>query len=168
MRNMTSYLKLFLRRHQLVTNLRHWILAGLGGAIGIGITGGLSVATGMPLLIAPFGASCVLLFSVPGSPLSQPANVIGGHMVSSIAGLIISLLFPGLWWATALAVGLAISAMAALRVTHPPAGADPVVISAELPGIAFLLMPVFVGALLLVVTAQIFHKLSGTQYPIPD
>ncbi|GGE06545.1 hypothetical protein GCM10011390_27070 [Aureimonas endophytica] len=141
------------------------MLASLGGLLTIGLVGGLSHYAHVPMLIAPFGASCVLLFSVPGSPLSQPANVVGGHGVATLVGLVLRLALPNEWWAAALAVGLAIGLMAALRVTHPPAGADPLVVFAADPDFGFLVLPVLSGALALVAVATVFHKASGTPYP---
>ena len=116
--------------------------------------------------MAPFGASCVLLFSVAGSPLSQPANVIGGHIVSAVVGMVMMWLLPETWWAVALAVGAAITAMALLRVTHPPAGANPLVIFAATPGPLFVLFPVLLGAIILVGVATAYHRATGTTYPI--
>jgi CBS-domain-containing membrane protein len=116
--------------------------------------------------MAPFGASCVLLFSLSGSPLSQPANVIGGHFISTLVGLVLRLLFPNEWWAAALAVGLAIALMSALRITHPPAGADPLVVFAADPDFSFLVFPVLSGASALVAVATLFHRVSGTTFPI--
>jgi CBS-domain-containing membrane protein len=81
--------------------------------------------------MAPFGASCVMLFSAPGSPLSQPASVIVGHIVSTGIGLALRVLLLMEWWSMGLAI--AIAAMAALRVTHPPAGADPLVLVLDNP-----------------------------------
>lgn len=117
--------------------------------------------------MAPFGASCVLLFSVPDSPLSQPMNVIGGHMVASVIGLALAMVLPDAWWAGALGVGLAIGVMAALRVTHPPAGADPLVILALQPGWSFLILPVGLGAVALVAVAFAYHRFTGHVYPKP-
>ena len=98
-------------------------------------------------------------------PLSQPANVIGGHAVATLAGLVLRWALPDQWWALALAVGLAIALMVLLRVTHPPAGADPLVVFAADPGFLFLIFPVISGAVLLVALAALFHRLSGTAYP---
>ena len=67
-----------------------------------------------------------MLFSAPGSPLSQPASVIVGHIVSTGIGLALRVLLLMEWWSIGLAI--AIAAMAALWVTHPPAGADPLVL----------------------------------------
>lgn len=156
----------YFTRHQPPHSVRNALLAGLGALCAIAVTGALSVHAGMPLLIAPFGASCVLLFSVPASPLSQPMNVVGGHLLSSATAIALHMVLPGSWWAAALAVGLAITLMALLRITHPPAGADPLLIFAADPNWAFLVMPVGVGAVSLVIIAAVFHRLTGTTYPL--
>lgn len=141
------------------------LAASLGGMIAIGVLGAITAYSSTPLIMAPFGASCVLLFSVPNSPLSQPANVIGGHVVATLVGLLLRLIFPNEWWAVAIAVGVAIGMMAALRITHPPAGADPLVVFSTDPGFGFLLFPVLTGAIALVCVATAFHKLTRTAYP---
>jgi len=141
------------------------ILAGFGGMLGILVLAFAGQGLSTALLMAPFGASCVLLFSVPAAPLSQPVNVIGGHVLSALVGLVLMSLFPGQQIAAAAAVGLAIALMAALRVTHPPAGANPLVIFAADPGWLFILFPVASGAVLLVITALLWHRISGTPYP---
>lgn len=141
------------------------LAASLGGMIAIGVLGAITAYSSTPLIMAPFGASCVLLFSVPNSPLSQPANVIGGHVVATLVGLLLRLIFPNEWWAVAIAVGLAMGLMAALRITHPPAGADPLVVFSTDPGFGFLLFPVLTGAIALVCVATAFHKLTRTAYP---
>jgi CBS-domain-containing membrane protein len=155
----------FLMRHQPPQPIRNALLAGIGGVLAIGSVGAFTAYAHAPFIMAPFGASCVLLFSVPASPLSQPANVIGGHVVATLVGLLLRLVLPDAWWAAALAVGLAIALMAALRVTHPPAGADPLVVFAADPGFAFLIMPVLAGACVLVAIATLFHRASRTVYP---
>lgn len=153
-------------RHQPPHRPHIALLAGLGALVAIGVTGALSLHAGVPLLMAPFGASCVLLFSVPGSPLSQPMNVVGGHVVSTAVALALHMLLPDAWWAAALAVGLAVTLMAVLRVTHPPAGADPLLVFAADPGWSFLVMPVLAGSVSLVVIAAAFHRLTRTAYPM--
>ncbi|MBS7539033.1 HPP family protein [Ancylobacter lacus] len=157
----------YIHRHQPPHKPHVALLAGLGALVAIGVTGALSVHAGVPLLIAPFGASCVLLFSVPNSPLSQPANVIGGHVLATAVALALHTVLPAEWWATAIAVGAAIAAMAIARVTHPPAGADPILVFAiAQPQWSFLLVPVLAGAVVLVVVASVYHRLTGTQYPL--
>ncbi|MEM6578773.1 MAG: HPP family protein [Pseudomonadota bacterium] len=158
----------FFKRRLPKPTARAVVLAGVGGAIAIAALLALGDALNVVLVIAPFGASCVLLFAVPAAPLSQPANVVGGHFVAALAGLVVLSLLPGLWWSPALAVGIAISAMVALRVTHPPAGANPIVIFLLEPGWLFLLVPVLAGPVCLVAVAVLFHRLTGTTYPSPD
>ncbi len=142
------------------------LLAGLGAILAVGLVGGLSLHVGTPLLIAPFGASCVLLFSVPNSPLSQPMHVVGGHVLSTLVALLLRVALPNEWWAVALAVGAAVALMALFRVTHPPAGADPIVVFAADPGFAYLVTPVLAGSVSMVMTAVLYHRLTNTPYPL--
>ncbi len=137
--------------------------------LGMGFVGWLGSVTTEPFLIAPFGASCVLLFGVPQSPLSQPANVIGGHMLATAVTLGLRSFLPPDWWAVALAVGLVIGLMVAFRLTHPPAGATPVVIMLSDPGPMFLLEPMLFGTVALVAIAYVVHRLPPrTSYPLID
>ena len=160
------FLHKFLSRKQPVESYVKAIKAGIGGAIAIATLVLLGRVTDSPLLMAPFGATCVLLFSLPKSPLSQPINVIAGHVVSITIGLALNYFLPLDWWSIGLAVGLAIAAMSALRVTHPPAGADPVVVFFSNPGWEYIIFPVAIGSIILVVTAWAFHKIPPkTNYP---
>jgi len=156
----------FITRHQPTQPWRVTLLAGLGGLLAIGCVAALSNYMHTPLLIAPFGASCVLLFAAPNSPLSQPAHVVGGHVVATAVGLVLHAFLPNEWWAVALAVGLAIALMGALRVTHPPAGANPLLVFTLSPGWDFLFMPVLAGACALVAIAVLFHRSNGVIYPV--
>ncbi len=155
-----------LRRQQPRASAITALKAGLGGVLAIALVAGLGQVTGSLLLMAPFGATCVLLFSVPASPLSQPANVIGGHLVSTCVGLVLNSLLPLSWWSLGLSVGIAIAAMALLRVTHPPAGADPLVVFFDNPGWDYLGLPVAAGSIALVLIAWLFHTLPPSiNYP---
>jgi CBS-domain-containing membrane protein len=165
-RDRDAALRAYLTRHQPPTGRRRAALAGLGAAIAIAVVGGLGAITGQPLVMAPFGATAVLLFAVPGSPLSQPANVVGGHVLATAIALAFRAVLPDVWWATAIAVGVVVFALAAIRLTHPPAGADPLVVFAADPGVFFLIAPVLVGAVLLVALATLFHRFSGSLYPL--
>ncbi|HEY9081237.1 HPP family protein [Magnetovibrio sp.] len=160
-------MKAYLHRHLPPITIATVLKAGFGGGVGIAIVALLSDASGVLWLMAPFGATCVLLFSVPASPLSQPVNVVGGHVVSTLIGLIVLAMLPVTWWSMALAVGLAIAAMAALRITHPPAGADPLVVMAAGVGFDFLLFPTLTGAVALVAVAAVVHRIAPkTPYPL--
>lgn len=146
-------------------NLRGVLIAGFGGFLAISILALLTDHASLALLMAPFGASCVLLFAAPAAPLSQPPNVVAGHFVATLVGLVLHMWLPETWWAVGLAVGCAIALMVALRVTHPPAGADPLVVFAADPGFGFLFAPVLAGSVILVLIALAYHRLNGTAYP---
>jgi len=146
--------------------LKHSLISGAGGAIGIFILSVFSIGMGSPLLMAPFGASCVLLFSVPESPLSQPKNVIGGHFISALVGVVFAALWPASPFVLSFAVGSAIILMVIFKVIHPPAGADPIVILMGAKGFSFLLFPVLSGSILLVFIAYVFHRYTAQNtYP---
>jgi len=143
------------------------VKAGIGGILSIGAIAWLSYATDSILLMAPFGATCVLLFSVPNSPLSQPINVIGGHFISTAIGIFLYQFLPLEWWSLGLVTGLAITMMAVMRVTHPPAGADPLVVFFDGFGWDYLVFPVVFGSLILTLIAWAFHKLPpSAEYPL--
>jgi len=161
------FLKTIFHRQQPTQSYKFNIKSGIGGLFAIAVAAWLSSLSDNLLLMAPFGASCVLLFSLPSSPLSQPINLIGGHLVSSIVGILLYHLLPLEWWSLGLAVGLSISIMAVLRITHPPAGADPLVIFIGGFGWEYLIFPVITGSVLLVLLAWVFHKLPpSNKYPI--
>lgn len=151
-------------------------LKAASGAIGgIAITGllcGLMLGNGLahPLLVAPMGASAVLLFAVPASPLAQPWSVLGGNVISALVGITVVRLVPDPTVAAAVAVGAAIAVMSLLRCLHPPGGA--VALSAVLgaagsqaPSYMFALVPVGVNSALLLLVALVFHRFSGHSYP---
>jgi len=157
----------FFHRHQPAQDAWSWLKIGIGGALGIGIVAFLGDVSDSALLIAPFGATAVLLFGVPDSPMAQPANVIGGHFLASLLALALKSVLPPEWWAIALTVGVAMFAMALMRLTHPPAGADPIVIFLSDPTWMFLWTPILAGSVLLVALATLVHRLPPrTEYPI--
>lgn len=136
-------------------------LASCIAAATIAALGLLGDALDRPLLIAAFGASCVLVFTFPESPLSSPINVIGGHVVSALCGLLVCLFLPAAWWSMALGVGLALAAMAMLRVTHPPAGGTPIVIVLTQEGWTYLLAPVLAGAVVVALGGSLYRLLRA-------
>jgi CBS-domain-containing membrane protein len=144
---------------------RRIALAGIGGAIVIAVLAAVTELSGSVLLAGSFGATCVLVFSLPEAPVSQPVNVVAGHLLTTTCGLVALTLLPVTWWSIALAVGVSIAAMAALRVTHPPAGANPIVVMTAGATWGYLLFPMLVGAVVIVVIGLVFHRLTGTAYP---
>ncbi|HWA42527.1 MAG TPA: HPP family protein [Hypericibacter adhaerens] len=145
---------------------RQAALAALGGFIAIAALAQLTDHLHTLLLIAPFGASCVLVFAVPASPLAQPRNLIGGHLLSSLAGLVILAALGDGPWALGLGVALAILLMVLSETVHPPAGADPIVIISTQAAWPFLLAPVLAGTLIIFGIATLYHRhVSRLPYP---
>ncbi|MFO1034668.1 MAG: HPP family protein [Hyphomicrobiales bacterium] len=156
----------FLFRHQPPMHLRSIAMAGLGGALAIVALSALAALTGYAWLMAPFGASAVLLFAAPTAVLSQPINVVAGHLVAALIGVVLVMVVPGYSWGAALAVGLAISSTAALRIIHPPAGATALFAYLTGAGWTFVLVPALTGSMMLVAIACVWQKLQGGTYPI--
>lgn len=156
-------------------SLRDRLIASVGGMGGIGITAAVSFLllktdAPLPMIVAPMGASAVLIFAVPASPLAQPWPVIGGNVISALVGITVARLVPDLALAAGVAVGAAILIMSLLRCLHPPGGAAALtaVIGGQAvtdAGYAFALAPVGINALLLALAGWLFHRLSGHSYP---
>ena len=136
-----------------------YAVAALGGGACIYLLASIQGLSSFKLVIPPFGASCVLVFLLPDSPLAQPRNVVGGHLVSTLMGLLALTLFGRGPLGEALGVAAAILAMAITRTVHPPAGADPLVVFAAAAGWTFLVTPVLVGALAIVALGTAYHRL---------
>ncbi|MEW5744491.1 MAG: HPP family protein [Nitrospirota bacterium] len=150
--------------------------AFIGSVIGIGICGYISSQFLEPreltLIIGSFGASAVLVYAAIKSPLAQPRNLVGGHILSALAGVACYKLFGGtVWVAAALAVSAAIAAMLATRTLHPPGGATALiaVIGGEKIhslGFLYALVPAGAGALILLIVALIVNNLArDRKYP---
>ncbi len=116
-------------------------------------------------LIPPFGASMVLVMAVHESPLAKPTNILLGHILSALSGVIILYLIGDHFLALGLAVGLAIFVMIITKTIHPPAGANPIIVILTGQGISFVLFPVAVGAFMLVIFAYLYNKLLKRNYP---
>ena len=124
-------------------------------------------------LIGSFGASCVLIFGATNSPLAQPRNLIGGHLLASIIGVAIHKVIPDqLWLSSALAVSLAIVCMQITKTMHPPAGATALIAnigSEKITGLGFYytLTPVMSGVFILLFTALIVNNIPPKRsYPV--
>jgi CBS-domain-containing membrane protein len=145
---------------------RHVVWSLLGGGLAIGLISALTIATAKPWLMAPFGASCVLAFGLPDSPLAQPRSIVGGHLLSALVGLVCLGLFGPQWWAMGLSVAGAIAVMQLTGTTHAPAGANPILVMNGALGWSGLLTPVLAGSLVLVACAVLFNNLAaGRSYP---
>lgn len=123
-------------------------------------------------LIGSFGASSVLIYGAIQSPLAQPRNLIGGHLISAIIGVSIRLLMPDIIWLTApLAVALSIVGMQITKTLHPPGGATALIAiiggeKIKTLGYLYVLSPVLSGTLILFVVALVFNNLTPKRrYP---
>lgn len=157
----------FIHRHLPHSTWGTALLAGVGSALVVGLLGYVSEITTFIMLVAPFGATCVLLFGMPTSPVSQPVNVVAGNVVAAIIGLSLHFLLPNSFVAEGLSVGLAVSAMMLLRIVHPPAGATALVAYLTATSWWFVLFPIAVGSIALVIVAAIFHPVTKVTYPHP-
>ena len=141
-------------------------LASIGGFLCIGFLSYLNMSIdGSIWLIPPFGASMVLVMAVHESPLAQPKNLILGHILSALSGVIIYTLLGQTFYALGAGVALAIFVMMITNTIHPPAGANPIIVILGGKGISFVLLPVAVGALIIIIFAMIYNKILGRNYP---
>lgn len=154
---------------------REALRAGLGAFLALT---GLGLITHLPYadafgfaIIAPFGASAVLLFAAVNSPLAQPWPVVVGNTISAVVAIAICGLTAEPLIAGPLSVAGAILAMALLRATHPPGGAVALVVALTVsdgtfPTYGFALIPVASGSVFLVLSAVLWAWLTGRRYPM--
>lgn len=134
------------------------VIAGIGAFFGIALLSFFDASLiDFALLMAPFGATAVLVFGVPDSPLAHPKNVIGGHLITASIGILFSLYVGVSPLTLALATGIAVTAMLLTKTTHPPAGANPILIMMAGEGWHFLVTPVLIGAVALVIVGKIMQ-----------
>ena len=147
-----------------------------GSVMGISLCGLISARFFEPrdltLLIGSFGASAVLVYGAIKSPLAQPRNLLGGHVISGLVGVACYQLFgETLWLAGGLAVSLAIVAMLATKTLHPPGGATALIAvvggdKVHALGFLYAFIPAGLGALVLLVIALLVNNISkNRKYP---
>lgn len=151
------------------------LIACLGAAVCIALTIVICTslrfqAADVPIIVAPLGASAVLVFAIPASPLAQPWPVIGGNILSTLVGVVAFNVIPNTAVAAGVAVGLAILAMSLLRCLHPPGGAAALTAVIGSPaihaaGYSFAFAPVGINSVALVCLAILFHRMSARSYP---
>lgn len=148
----------------------------VGAFIGIGSVGWFNqqffAGSDLTLTIGSLGASAVLLYGAPRSPLAQPRNLIGGHFLSALVGVAVwQFLQSDLWLAQALAVATAIALMHLTKTLHPPGGATALIAvigSAQVHAMGFLyvLVPAMIGPLILLGVALLVNNIPPTRrYP---
>ena len=155
---------------------REKLWSALGTVVGIGLIAFIQSKvlgkTENIFLIGSFGASGVLVYGAIQSPLAQPRNLIGGHVISAVIGVAISMLLPDIIWITApISVALSIVAMQYTKTLHPPGGATALIAvtgSAKIKALGFwyVLFPVLSGALILLLVALVFNNMTPhRRYP---
>ncbi len=167
--------KYVLYRETLIDTKEH-ILTFIGAFLGIGIIGFINsnyfVLNDNLFLIGSFGASSVLIYGIINSPLAQPRNLIGGHIVCAIVGVTVHKLIPNeVWLSSAIAVALSIVMMQITKTLHPPGGATALIAnigSEKIKNLGYLyvLSPVFTGVMVLFTVALVVNNLSKSRsYP---
>ncbi|WP_171037888.1 HPP family protein [Dyadobacter luticola] len=123
-------------------------------------------------LIGSFGASSVLIYGITNSPLAQPRNLIGGHVICAFIGVTVHYIIPNeIWLSSAFAVSLSIVAMQMTKTLHPPGGATALIANIgsekiKSLGYMYVLSPVLTGALILLLVAILVNKFAAHRnYP---
>ncbi len=156
--------------------LQEILWSWVGSLVGIAAIGFLDDCfchgTGLVLIIGSFGASAVLVFGAIKSPLAQPRNLLGGHILSALIGVSAFRIVPDhIWLAAAIAVATAIAVMHATKTLHPPGGATALiaVIGGDKIhdlGYLYALVPVAAGAALMLAIALLLNNIPNTRrYP---
>lgn len=145
----------------------------LGAGLGIALAAWFShvLGGGAAWIVAPLGASAVLVFGVPASPLAQPWSVVGGNTASACTGILCASLFADLGPAgsAAIAVAMSIGVMFALRCLHPPGGAmGMTMVLSHVTDWHFALTPVLLNSVLLVAAGIAYNSATGRRYPHPQ
>ena len=144
------------------------LIAGLSTALCVILLAYLNFHVTKNLWLIPsFGASLVLITAAYSSPLAQPKNIFFGHIISSLCGFIVIYFFGVNFISIGLAVGLAVTMMMITKTVHPPAGANPIIIILGNESLSFLLMPISIGAAILVIYSIIFNRfICKRNYPV--
>jgi len=147
------------------------LLGGVGAGVTIGILAYItfqSILSGTNYglwLAASFGSSVVVVFGYPENEFAQPKNVLLGHLLCTLVGIIFVTLFKitqdrTIFFLTiGLAVGLSVMLMMALKITHPPAGGNPIIVMIGGVSFQFLIFPVMVGAITIIIGGIIYNRL---------
>lgn len=158
----------YIARHQPRETWPYWLKAGTGGAVVFTVAWLLGDLTGATLIMAPLGASTMLVLAVPESPFAQPANVVGGHLIAGAMGILADRYLPSGIGTLALTVAAVIIFLGLIRLTHPPAGGTAVLVMLTHPDWNYLVSPVLAGTITLIIVAVLLHSLPPRAiYPLP-
>jgi|TARA_B100001079_G_scaffold240716_1_gene225760 CBS-domain-containing membrane protein len=149
-------------------NLIKSALVALFSAITIGVLTYLTYKTTFGLfLITSFGSSMVLLYGYPESPFAQPKNIFFGHLLTAIVGVIVLNFVPlPIFITIPIAVGLAVGSMILFNVTHPPAGANPIIVIIGSVSLDYLINPIITGSIIVIVFGIVINRfILKKKYP---
>ncbi|MGR3317726.1 MAG: HPP family protein [Candidatus Anammoxibacter sp.] len=157
-------------------NLFEVVWSWIGAFVGIAVVGYINISflehTDLVMIIGSFGASAVLIYGVIKSPLAQPRNLVGGHVLSAVIGVTsFQLLHGHIWLCAAIAVATAIAAMHVTKTLHPPGGATALiaVIGSDKIhdlGYMYVLIPTGSGALIMLAIALLINNIpKNRKYP---
>jgi len=155
------------------------LLGGIGAAVTIGIISYItfqSVLSGTIYglwLTASFGSSVVVVFGYPENEFAKPKNVLLGHLLCAFIGIVFVTVFKVsqdrsiFFLAIGLAVGIAVMLMMAFKITHPPAGANTILVMLTQDSFQFLIFPILVGAITIIIGGVIYNRLIlKKNYPL--
>ena len=143
-------------------------LAGIFSIITIGVLTVLTYKTSYGIfLIASFGSTMVLLYGYPESPFAQPKNIILGHFLTALIGIVFLNFVPlPIFLNIPLAVGFGVMFMILLKVTHPPAGGNPIIVIIGSVSYDYLINPIILGALIVILFGVVLNRfLLRKKYP---
>lgn len=142
-------------------------LASIGAVVAVSGLAYAATTTQGLIFLGSFGASALLLFALPDAALSQPRNVVLGHLSASVIAFACLNLFGPQWWAIGLATGLAVGFMMSTRTIHPPAGSNAIIVFLAKPAWGPLVASTLAGTLTLVAMAVVYHRAVRRQkYPV--
>jgi len=151
------------------TEISKSILAGAFSTITIGILTLLTYKTEFGIfLIASFGSSMVLLFGYPESPFAQPKNIFFGHLLTSLVGMFFLYFIPlPIYVIIPLAVGFGVGLMILLKVTHPPAGGNPIIVIIGSVSPDYIINPIIIGTGIILIFGIVLNRLIlKKKYPM--
>jgi CBS-domain-containing membrane protein len=132
------------------------LLGVLGATIGIIALQFITNASGVELVAASFGATFVLIFALPDSPVVKPKNIVGGYLISTSISLLVFEFIGNDPFSLGLAFGLSFVLMQLTKTLHPPAGSIPLLILFVPPDWKFILTPILAGVIFILIYAKFY------------
>ena len=155
------------------------LLGGIGAGVTIGILAYITFQSALAgsvyglWLAASFGSSVVVVFGYPENEFAQPKNVLLGHLICTLVGIVFVTLFKisqdrtVFFLALGLAVGISVMLMMYFKITHPPAGGNTIVVMLTQDSFQFLIFPIMVGALAIIIGGIIYNRfILKKKYPL--